>query len=278
MQRVEERVDRDRHARRSSSSSSGPRCPTSGSTSSSPTTGSTSCAHYLRSARRYRPHLLTEPEEKILAEKDVTGSSAWSRLFDELTSDDHDRARRRDRSASSRACRCSRRPTAPARQAAAAAVTEGLAPGLRTRAFVFNTLLADKSTDDRLRALPELDREPQPGQRGERRVGAGARRRGAVGRNDIPQRWYALKAQLLGVDRLADYDRMASRRDRRRRVRLGRGDGRSCSTRTPRSRRSSPTSARGSSTRAGSTRRCGRASGRARSARTRCRRSTRSCC
>ncbi|MGH2856320.1 MAG: M3 family oligoendopeptidase, partial [Solirubrobacteraceae bacterium] len=27
------------------------------------------CAHYLRSARRYRPHLLSEPEETILAEK-----------------------------------------------------------------------------------------------------------------------------------------------------------------------------------------------------------------
>jgi oligoendopeptidase F len=31
-----------------------------------------------------------------------------------------------------------------------------------------------------------------------------------VGRYDIPQRWYRLKAQVLGVDRLADYDRMAS--------------------------------------------------------------------
>jgi oligoendopeptidase F len=30
------------------------------------------------------------------------------------------------------------------------------------------------------------------------------------GRYDIPQRWYALKARLLGVDRLSDYDRMAS--------------------------------------------------------------------
>ena len=44
------------------------------------------CRYYLESARRYRPHLLTEPEEKILAEKDITSSSAWSRLFDELTS------------------------------------------------------------------------------------------------------------------------------------------------------------------------------------------------
>jgi oligoendopeptidase F len=30
------------------------------------------------------------------------------------------------------------------------------------------------------------------------------------GRNSIAQRWYSLKARLLGIDRLADYDRMAS--------------------------------------------------------------------
>ena len=42
------------------------------------------CAHYLRSARRYRPHLLTEPEEKILAEKAIASQSSWARLFGEL--------------------------------------------------------------------------------------------------------------------------------------------------------------------------------------------------
>jgi oligoendopeptidase F len=42
--------------------------------------------HFLRSARRYRPHLLSEPEEKILAEKSISGSSAWSRLFSEQVS------------------------------------------------------------------------------------------------------------------------------------------------------------------------------------------------
>src|SRR5919197_2750070 len=40
--------------------------------------------HHLRTARRYRPHLLSEPEEKILAEKALTGKSAWGRLFEEL--------------------------------------------------------------------------------------------------------------------------------------------------------------------------------------------------
>src|ERR1700753_1886907 len=42
------------------------------------------CAHYLRNARRYRPHLLSEPEERVFAEKSLASSSAWSRLFGEL--------------------------------------------------------------------------------------------------------------------------------------------------------------------------------------------------
>src|SRR5680860_603903 len=42
--------------------------------------------HYLRMERRYRPHLLSEPEEKLLAEKGVTGASAWGRLFSEHVS------------------------------------------------------------------------------------------------------------------------------------------------------------------------------------------------
>ena len=55
------------------------------------------CRHYLRSARRYRPHLLSEPEEKILAEKSISSQSAWSRLFGELVAG---AARRRSTTAS----------------------------------------------------------------------------------------------------------------------------------------------------------------------------------
>ena len=42
--------------------------------------------HHLAAERRYRPYLLSEPEERILTEKAVTGRSAWSRLFSEPTS------------------------------------------------------------------------------------------------------------------------------------------------------------------------------------------------
>ena len=40
--------------------------------------------HWLHSLRKFRPYLLSEPEEKIMTEKTVSGVSAWDRLFDEL--------------------------------------------------------------------------------------------------------------------------------------------------------------------------------------------------
>ena len=92
-------------------------------------------------------------------------------------------------------------------------------------------------------------------------------------------------AALVRAEGAAPRDRPARRlrphgvgRRRRARVRLDAARGSSCSTRTGRSRPSSPTSSSASSTSRGSTRPCGRASAPARSARTRCRRSTRTCC
>jgi oligoendopeptidase F len=166
------------------------------------------CRYYLESARRYRPHLLTEPEEKILSEKHVTGSSAWSRLFDELTSAIVVELPDGPTSLEQGLSRLGS-PDREERRVAAEAVTVSLEPGLRTRAFVFNTLMADKATDDRLRnydswiASRNLSNEASDSS-------VQALVDAVVGRYDIPQRWYRLKAQMLGVDRIADYDRSAS--------------------------------------------------------------------
>jgi oligoendopeptidase F len=40
--------------------------------------------HLLESMRRYRPHVLSEPEERILEELANTGERAWGRLFDDI--------------------------------------------------------------------------------------------------------------------------------------------------------------------------------------------------
>lgn len=167
------------------------------------------CRHHLRMERRYRPHLLTAPEEKIVTELSLTGRGAWSRLFDELTSSirvelpgneervpldvalsglfDTDRDKRRE---------------------VAEAVTEALEPGLRTRAYVFNTLLQDKSTMDRLRSYPHwLATRNLANEASDESVQALVE--AVRNRSELARRWYRTKARLLGIERLADYDRMA---------------------------------------------------------------------
>ncbi len=166
------------------------------------------CEHHLRNVRRYREHLLSEAEEKILTEKALTGAGAWTRLFEELTS-----AISVDLDGESLALDVALSrlslPDREARRATAEAVTAALAPGLRTRAFLFNTLLADKATDDRLRRYPHwLAARNLANEASDESVAA---LMAAVrGRYEIARRWYRLKAKLLGVERLADYDRMAA--------------------------------------------------------------------
>jgi oligoendopeptidase F len=163
--------------------------------------------HHLRSARRYRPHLLSEPEERIMAEKAIASQSSWARLFGELVAgltvtlgDEQvtlDMALSRLLS-----------PDRDERRGTAEAVSQTLEPGVRTRAYIFNTLVYDKSVEDRLRSYPHwlasrnLDNEASD--ESVKALIEAVRRR-----YDIPQRWYRLKAQLLGLDRLADYDRSA---------------------------------------------------------------------
>jgi len=167
------------------------------------------CRHHLRTSRRYRPHQLTEPEEQVMTEVEVTGRSAFQRLFTELTSaltvelPDADEpvplmealSRMQD-------------PDRERRAAAAAGITEALEPGLRTRGFILNTLLQDKSTKDRLRTYDHwLASRNLANEASDESVQALID--AVVGNYELARRWYRLKATLLGLDKLAHYDRMA---------------------------------------------------------------------
>jgi oligoendopeptidase F len=179
------------------------------------------CRHHLENTRRSRPHQLTEAEETVLIETSVSGASAWVRLFEEQTSaitvelPDPDAEGAVDGQPGVKSVNLEQglsllqNPDRETRKTAARAVTEGLAPGLRTRAFIYNTLLLDKSVQDRLRSYPSwvssrnLDNEASD-------ESVEALVQAVVNRYDLPRRWYTLKAQVLGLDRLVDYDRYAA--------------------------------------------------------------------
>jgi oligoendopeptidase F len=163
--------------------------------------------HWLESVRKFRPHLLSEPEERIVTEKSVSGISAWSRLYEELLGALRVGLDGEELSLETAMARLYQ-PDREVRQTAADAVTAALEPGLRTRAFIFNAILLDKSVDDRLRSYATwLSSRNLANETTDEAVGALID--AAVARFDVPQRYYRLKARMLGLERLSHFDRFA---------------------------------------------------------------------
>jgi oligoendopeptidase F len=181
------------------------------------------CRHHLRTLRRYRPHQLSEPEEKILTETSVTGRSAFARLFTEqISSVTVDLPDADEPVELITALSRLQSPDRELRRVVAERVTDALETGLRTRAFISNTLLADKSTKDRLRSYEHwLASRNLANEASDESVEALIE--AVVGRYEVARRWYRLKARLLGLDRLAHYDRMAPLELEERTIAYGEG-------------------------------------------------------
>ena len=164
--------------------------------------------HHLETLRARKPHVLSEVEERLLATTAPTGRSAWVRLFTEQTSSIEVTIDDQVVPLDAALARLGN-PHREVRRAAAAGVSAALQPGLRTRAYVFNTLLADRRIQDDLRRYPtwisawNLSNEASD-------ESVQALVDAVVSRYDIPQRWYRIKAAALGLERLADFDRNAS--------------------------------------------------------------------
>ena len=163
--------------------------------------------HYLEKARLYRPHVLSEPEEKVLAEKSVTGRSAWERFFNET----HSAATFEldgEKLSNEKVLSKLHAPDRDLRKRAAASVTAGLRDLSRTSTYILNNLLADKASDDRLRHYESWISASNLANEVDDQV-VEALVRAVTGRYDIVARYYRLKRRLLGLDELFEYDRYA---------------------------------------------------------------------
>jgi oligoendopeptidase F len=167
--------------------------------------------HFLEAMRRYRPHVLAENEEKLVEELANTGRRAFSRLFDELVSALRfklEHAGETRELSEEEVLSLLYAPERELRRAAARALTEGLRTNARPLAFIFNTLVQDKAVDDRLRRFPsalasrhlanEIDA-----------ASVDALLSACVARYPLVARYYRLKARLLGISQLEDFDRYA---------------------------------------------------------------------
>ena len=163
--------------------------------------------HYLETEYRKKEHVLSEPEEKVLSEKNMTANQAWTRYFDETLGATRYELNGEERTQEEILSHLYE-PDREQRREAARAFTDGLRENRRTLTFVFNTLLADKASTDRLRGHDHwLESRNLSNEVEDETVDALIE--AVTGRYDLVARFYDLKRRLLGLDELYDYDRYA---------------------------------------------------------------------
>jgi len=161
--------------------------------------------HYLEIMRRYRPHQLQEIEERLLIETKTVGRKSWTTLFEKvigtLKFGDEGRTEEEVLSDLYHADRA-------VRKQAATDLTIGLQSQSHVLTHIYNTLAAEKMISDRLRNHPiwvssmNLDNQIAD-ETVDTLIHA------VTERYDIVSRYYTLKARLLDLDTLYDYDRYA---------------------------------------------------------------------
>ena len=168
-------------------------------------------SHYLESLRRFRPHTLTEPEEKILNEKDNTGRNAFGRLFSEMTSSltfalDKD-GKQQDLNLS-QVLSLLHEPDRALRQRAMETLYAGLAQHGQVLTFIYDTLIQDHLTMDNLRHYPD----PMVQRHLFNEIDGAAvdtMMQATESNYGLGRDYFKLKARLLGLPGLALYDQYA---------------------------------------------------------------------
>ena len=167
--------------------------------------------HFLSSMRRYRPHTLSESEEKLLNEKDNTGRNAFGRLFSEMTSSlvfKLERDGKTEELNLSQILSLLHEPDRELRQHAMETVYRELSQHGQVLTFIYDTLIQDNLTMDRLRSY----RNPMEQRHLSNEIdGAAVNTMMTVAEKNYPlaHDYFRLKAKLLELPQLALHDQYA---------------------------------------------------------------------
>ncbi len=163
--------------------------------------------HYLKQKRLMQPYTLSEAEEKVISQLSLTSSQGWSRFFDEVTSRLAYPVDGRNLTYAEVA-NLLFNPDRALRQKAAAAMSQVFAANSHTMAYIFNMVLLDKASKDKLRGFPSwISERNLYNQVADETVEALVT--AVTSRYDIVPRYYRILKQQLGYDELFDYDRYA---------------------------------------------------------------------
>jgi len=167
--------------------------------------------HPVEEARKYRPHNLSEVEERLLTERSPVSGGAWVRLFEELSAAIKVQIGA-EKVGLEQALARLREADRARRQAASTGITEALKQDIRTRGYILNVILQDKAIDDRLRSYPTwISARNLANETSDEAVQALVE--AVTGRYEMVARYYRVKRRLLGLDQLHEWDRYAPVQD-----------------------------------------------------------------
>ena len=163
--------------------------------------------HTVEEARKFRPHQLSEQEERVLTDFSPVGTSAWVRLFEELCARIRVGLDGQDMPLD-QALNLLRESDRELRRKASGAITDALRGDIRTRGYIYNVILQEKSIDDRLRSFPSwISSRNLANETSDEAVQALVD--AVTGRYDVCVRYYRVKRKLLDVGDLHEWDRYA---------------------------------------------------------------------
>jgi oligoendopeptidase F len=163
---------------------------------------------WLRDLRVFRPHQLPDELEKLLHDKEVTGRSAWSRLFDETIAALRVPLNGEELTVSAVLNKLSDRDRAM-REAAGRAIGEVFSKNLRLFALTTNTLAKDKEIIDTWRHYPRPGSYRNRANMVEDEVVDALVSAVTADYGRLSHRYYLLKAKWLGLEKLQHWDRNA---------------------------------------------------------------------
>ena len=163
---------------------------------------------WLRDLRVFRPHQLSDEVEELLHDKDVTGQSAWSRLFDETIAGMRVPIAAESLTVNAALEKLSS-PDRSVRAAAGEAIGAAFGERIRLFSLITNTKAKDKEIIDRWRHYPRPGSYRNRSNMVEDEVVDALVTAVVDAYPRLSHRYYLLKAKWLGLPKLAHYDRNA---------------------------------------------------------------------
>ncbi|ONG45449.1 oligoendopeptidase F [Pseudoroseomonas deserti] len=163
---------------------------------------------FLRDLRVFRPHQLSDEVEKLLHDKEVTGRSAWNRLFDETIAGMEVKVAEETLNVSSALNKLSDGNRAT-REAAAKGISAAFGDKARLFTLITNTLAKDKEIIDGWRNYPRPGSSRNRANMVEDGVVDALVDAVVASYPALSHRYYAMKAKWLGLPKLQHWDRNA---------------------------------------------------------------------